>query len=103
MVVPEVKKPDTYVNVIVLVCERAPPAVGVKVKVTATPAVPATRLAAGISKIGEVTAAPMTPDTAAADKVGSALVDTFTSPDACATPMVKPVSVILMAVLAAIV
>jgi hypothetical protein len=39
----------------------------------------------------------MIPDATAVERVGSALVDTFTSPDTCATPMVKPESVIVTA------
>ena len=39
----------------------------------------------------------MIPDGTAVERVGSALVDTFTSPDTCATPMVKPESVIVTA------
>ena len=76
---------------------RLPPAVGVKPKVAVTLLLPATRSRAGIEKEGLVTAPPMSPDGVAVERVGSALVDTFTSPDTCATPMVKPVSVIVVA------
>ncbi len=76
---------------------RAPPALAVNPKVTGTAVLPATRSAAGITKDEEVTAPPMIPDATATERVVSTLVDTFTSPDARATPMVKPESVIVAA------
>ena len=48
-----------------------------------------------------VTVPPITPDATAPDRVGSVLVDTFTSPPAVAAPMVKPASVTVTRELAA--
>jgi hypothetical protein len=71
----------------------APPALGVKANVAATPALPATRSPAAMPNETEVTAPPITPEPAAADAVGSALVCTVTEPPALAAPNVQPVSV----------
>ena len=78
----------------------APPALGVKVNVASTPALPATRSALNILNVIKVTAKPMGPhDTAGLDGVGSALVCTVTESEAAlATPMVQPTSVTVTAV-----
>ena len=80
----------------------APPAVGVKVNVAATPALDATRSAAAMAKETAETAPPITPDATERDAQRSALVCTVTAPPAVGVPlMVKPVSVTVTAVLAA--
>ena len=80
----------------------APPAVGVKVNVAATPAFDAKRLAAAMAKETAETASPITPDATEREAQGSALVCTVTLPPAVGVPlMVKPVSVTVTAVLAA--
>ena len=78
----------------------APPALGVKVNVASTPALPATRSEAATLNVTEVTAPLITPhDTAGLDGVGSALVCTVTESEATlATPMVQPTSVTVTAV-----
>ena len=48
-----------------------------------------------------MTVPPITPDATAPDRVGSVLVDTFTSPPAVAAPMVRPASVTVTRELAA--
>ena len=81
----------------------APPAVGVKVNVAATPALEATRSAATMANETEVTAPPITPDATEEEAVGSALVCTVTAPPAVGVlPIVRPVTVTVTAVLAAI-
>ena len=80
----------------------APPAVGVKVNVAATPALDATRSAAAMANETAETAPPITPDATDREATGSALVCTVTAPPAVDVPlMVKPVSVTVTAVLAA--
>ncbi len=80
----------------------APPAVGVKVNVAATPAFDATRSAAAMANETAETAPPITPDATERDVQRSALVFTVTAPPAVGVPlMVKPVSVTVTAVLAA--
>ncbi len=78
----------------------APPALGVKVNVASTPALPATRSEAATLNVTEMTAPLITPhDTAGLDGVGSALVCTVTESEAAlATPMVQPTSVTVTAV-----
>ena len=79
----------------------APPAVGVKVNVAATPALDATRSAAAMANETAETAPPITPDAIDREAIGSALVSTVTLPPAVgALPIVKPVSVTVTAVLA---
>ena len=79
----------------------APPAVGVKVNVAATPVLAATRPAAAIANVATLTAPPIAPDATDVEAVVSALVCTLTSPPAVAAPNVKPESVTVTAVLAA--
>ena len=80
----------------------APPTVGVKVKVAATPAWDATRSAAAMENETAETAPPITPDATERETIGSALVCTVTAPPAVgALLMVKPESVTVTAVLAA--
>ena len=81
----------------------APPALGVKVNVASTPALPATRSEAATLNVTEVTAKPITPhDTAGLDAAGSVFVCTVTeSVAALATPIVQPTSVTVTAVSAA--
>ena len=79
----------------------APPAVGVKVNVAATPVLAATRPAAAMANVTTVTAPPIAPDATDVEAVVSALVCTFTLPPAVAAPKVKPESVTVTAVLAA--
>ena len=80
----------------------APPAVGVKVNVAATPALDATRSAAAMANETAETAPPITPDATEGEAIGSALVCSVTLPPLVGVlPMVKPVSVTVTAVLAA--
>ena len=80
----------------------APPAVGVKVNVAATPALDAKRSAAAMANETAETASPITPDANEREAQGSALVCTVTLPPAVGVPlMVKPVSVTVTAMLAA--
>ena len=81
----------------------APPALGVKVNVASTPALPATRSEAATLNVTEATAPLITPhDTAGLDGVRSALVCTVTESEAAlATPMVQPTSVTVTAISAA--
>ena len=85
----------------VLPTASAPPAVGVKVSVAATPVLAATRSAAAMANVITATAPPIAPDATDVEAVVSALVCTFTSPPAVAAPKVKPESVTVTAVLAA--
>ena len=98
------KKPAGYVSVMVLLLASAPPAVVVKEKVASADALPATRWPVEIENAVLVTWPPITPDATPAGAVGSALVATvmpFELP-AVAAPMVRPVTVTVTAVLAAI-
>ena len=80
----------------------APPAVGVNVKVTETPALPQTRSAAAIVKNIPPTAPPIKPDETDTEPVVSVLVCTVTDVfPAVGAPMVRPESVTVTAVLAA--
>ena len=81
----------------------APPALGVKVNVASTPALPATRSEAATLNVTEVTAPLITPhDTAGLEAVGSVFVCTVTeSLAALAGPIVQPTSVTVTAVPAA--
>ena len=80
----------------------APPAVGVNVNVADTPALPATRSTEAMWNDTEATAPPIAPDATDEDAVGSALVCTVTEVlPAVGTPMVRPESVTVTAVLAA--
>ena len=79
----------------------APPAVGVKVNVAATPVLAATRSAVAMAAVTAVTAPPIAPDATDVEAVVSALVCTLTLPPAVAAPRVKPESVTVTAVLAA--
>ena len=79
----------------------APPAVGVKVNVAATPALDATRSAAVMANETAETAPPITPDATETEAIGSALVCTVTKPPAVGVPLMeKPVRVTVTAVLA---
>ena len=80
----------------------APPAVGVKVNVAATPALDATRSAAAMANETAETAPPIHPDATDRATQRSALVCTVTAPPAVGVLlMVKPVSVTVTAALAA--
>ena len=80
----------------------APPAVGVNVNVPNTPAFPATRSTELMTNDKVATAPPIAPDATDEDAVGSALVCTVTEFfPAVGTPMVRPESVTVTAVLAA--
>ena len=79
----------------------APPAVGVKVNVAATPVLAATRSAAATAKVTTVTAPPIAPDATDVEAAVSALVCTLTLPPAVAAPKVKSESLTVTAVLAA--
>ena len=80
----------------------APPAVGVNVNVADTPALPAIQSAAAMVNVKAKTAPPIKPDVTDEDTVGSALVCTVTNVfPAVGTPMVRPESVTVTAVLAA--
>ena len=79
----------------------APPAVGVKVNVAATPVLAATRSAVAMATVTAVTAPPIAPDATDVEAVVSALVCTLTLPPAVAAPKVKPESVTVTAVLEA--
>ena len=79
----------------------APPAVGVKVNVAATPVLAATRSAVAMATVTAVTAPLIAPDATDVEAVVSALVCTLTLPPAVAAPKVKPESVTVTAVLAA--
>ena len=79
----------------------APPAVGVKVNVAATPVLAATRSAAAMANVTALTAPPIAPDATDVEAAASALVCTLTCPPAVAAPKVKPASVTVTAVLAA--
>ncbi len=65
------RKPDGYVSVTVLVFASAPPAVGVKLNVTGTPALFTTRSKLAMLNPTEVTALPMCPDGAPLGEDGS--------------------------------
>ena len=102
-VTPTAKKLSGYISVTVLDTASAPPAVGVKLNVTGTPARFTTRSADTIEKEAAVTCPPITPDAVPAEAVGSALV-AMIMPVAfppVAAPTVKPVSVTVTAALAA--
>ena len=81
---------------------NSPPAVGVKANVAATGVLPATRSVGASVNEGCKGAPPITPEDKTADINGSALVCTVTSPPAVAAPMVKPESVMVTALEAAI-
>ena len=101
-VTPTAKKPDGYVSVTVLVTASAPPAVGVKLNVAATPDLDTMRSVAAMAKETAATAPPIAPDAIEGEAIGSALVCTVTAPPAVGVLlMVKPVSVTVTAVLAA--
>ena len=70
-VTPAAKKPDGYVSVTVLGDASAPPAVGVKLNVTDTPAWFTTREELAMPNTPIVTAAPMYPDGVLPDINGS--------------------------------
>ena len=81
---------------------RAPPAVGVKVNVAATPDLDAMRSVALIAKETAVTTPLIAPDAIEGEALGSALVCKVTLPPAVgALPIVRPLSVTVTAVLAA--
>ena len=65
------RKPDGYVSVTVLDFASAPPAVGVKLNVTGTPALFTTRSESVMPNPTEVTAPPMYPDGVPTDVKGS--------------------------------
>jgi len=61
-VTPKARKPDGYVSVMVLGDLSAPPAVGVKLNVTGTSILPASRSAGAMTKDMPVTLPPITPE-----------------------------------------
>ena len=67
----DAKKPDGYVSEMVSDAASAPPAVGVKLNVTGTPALFTTRSGLAIVKPTAVTASPMYPDGVPTDVNGS--------------------------------
>ena len=81
----------------------APPAVVVNENVAAAPVFAATRSPLAIANDVPVTCPPIAPDAVPTDAVRSALVDIVMPVDdpAVSTPMVRPVSVTVTAVLAA--
>jgi hypothetical protein len=98
------KKPDGYVSVMLLPAASSPPALVVNQNVAAAPVFPATRSAVATENEAPATRPPITPDTTPADAVTSALVDTeMPALLPAAAPMVRPSSVIVTAVLAALV
>ena len=99
----ETKKPAGYLSVMPVPAASPPPAVVVNENVAAAPVLPATRSAKATPNVTEVTAPPITPDATDAEAVWSTLVATKTPPPAVGVPpMVKPVTVTVTAVLAAI-
>ena len=70
-ITPEAKKLVGYVSVVVLSDASAPPAVGVKVNVTATPALFTTRSMLAMLNPTALTASPMYPDGVLADGLRS--------------------------------
>ena len=79
-----------------------PPADGAKINVTDTPVLPAIRSKAEMMNDTEATEPPIAPDETNADSVESALVCTVTEEvPAVGSPMVRPESVTVTAVLAA--
>ena len=74
-----------------------PPALGVKVNVASTPALPATRSAVATLNVTEVTAPPITPLLVGSEGVASTLVCTVTFPAGLAAPNVQPASVTVTA------
>ena len=80
----------------------APPAVGVKVKVADTAALPATRKSEAMMKVTDETEPPIVPESTVSDVVGSTLVCTVREVfPAVGAPMVRPKSATVTAVLAA--
>ena len=80
----------------------APPAVGVKVKVADTAALPATRKSEAMVKVTDETEPPIVPESTVSDVVGSTLVCTVTEVfPAVGAPIVRPKSATVTAVLAA--
>ena len=59
---PAAKNPEGYISVTVSDCKSAPPAVGVNVNVTGTPAFCTTRSATAMEKLAKTTAPPINPD-----------------------------------------
>jgi hypothetical protein len=102
-VTPAAKKPDGYVSVTVLGTASAPPAVGLKLNVTGTPARFTTRSAGPMVNKTEVTAPQITLDATPADAVVSASVCTLmpVSLPAVAAPIFRPFRVMVKAVVAA--
>jgi hypothetical protein len=99
----ELKKPGGYVKVITLPMARAPPAVEVKLKIKEALAA-AKRSASLMKKVSNNTCPPKTPDAVPADGIKSALV-LITMPyklPAVALPIMKPVTVTVTPVFAAI-
>ena len=97
------KKPGGNVSVILLPMASAPPAVVAKLNVAATFVLSATRSDSWITNEPTDTRPPIAPDADPADGITSALVDTTTPPPLppVASPMERPESVTVTAVLAA--
>ena len=97
------KKPAGYVSVMTLPMASAPPAVVAKLNVAVTFVASATRAVSWITNDPTDTRPPIAPDAVPADGITSALVDTATPPPLppVASPMVRPESVTVTAVLAA--
>ena len=97
------RKPDGYVSVTVLDFASAPPAVGVKLNVTGTPALFTTRSELAMPNPTAVTAPPMYPDKVLSDGDGSAVVETVTEPPAVAVvPIFMPLNVTVTGMLSPI-
>ena len=81
----------------------APPAVGVKLNVTGTPALFTTRSELAMPKPTAVTAPPLYPDRVLSDGDGSAVVETVTEPPAVAVvPIFMPLNVTVTGMLSPI-
>jgi hypothetical protein len=92
--IPEVKNPDGYVNVILLNAISAPPALGVKPNVTGTPGLLTTRSLFAMLNATLVTAPPIQPEAVLSEETSSWLVVTLTGPPAVGvSPIVSPLSV----------
>ena len=103
-VTPAAKKPDGYISVTVLGTASAPPSVVVNLNVTDTPPLFTTRSAEPMLKKIYMRLPPIMPEAMPTDATVSASVCTVmpVALPAVSAPMVRPVSVMVTAVLAAI-
>ena len=101
-VTPAAKKPEGYISVTELLAESAPPAVGMKENVAITFTLLTNRSFCGMRKDVKFDEPPITPDETETDVIWSTLVCSVTLPPAVGVlPMVRPLSVMVTAVLAA--